>query len=335
MGDKTKIEWTDASWNPVVGCRRVSAGCEHCYAERLSATRLSQTPRYKGLAVMKPGGPRWTGEYRYTGERELLRPIRWQRSRKIFVCDMGDLFFEPVPDDVIDSVWASMLICRLMFPAKHTFQVLTKRVHRMVKYVGDLPARAESIGDCAAALMPKRGDAWREQIIKALQPGAPAIDGIWLGASVEDQQSAGRVEHLSRIKAFPTWLSIEPLLESITIEKWLHGSERFIAPRWVVVGGESGPGARPFNVRWARDLVSECKAADVPVFVKQLGSNMRGWCVGHAYVDKPPAEFYCDLGEASEGYCEGNCRMQADRKGGDMAEWPADLRVREFPPDWR
>jgi protein gp37 len=258
----TSIQWTDATWNPVRGCTKVSAGCKHCYAERFAE-------RFRGV----PGHPFEQGfDVRLVPEA-LDLPARWKKPRRVFVNSMSDLFHEAVPFDFIDRVFAVMARER-----RHTFQVLTKRAARMRQWCEE------------------RGRGWS------------LVPNIWLGVSVEDRTAAfDRVPHLIETPAAVRFLSCEPLLGPIDLSPWLiadrgeRGRSRLGLLHWVIVGGESGPGARPMRIPWASYVVAQCRSAGVPVFVKQIGAVA-----------------------AREA-------MSADKKGGDMTLWPPSLRVREFP----
>lgn len=313
---KTSIEWTDLSWPVVNGCRRISPGCKNCYAERLASTRLSKTDKYRGLAVFGEHGPRWTGESRLW-ERDLTMPLRTHADSRIFVADMGDLFFEGVPDHVIDRVVAVMVICAMREngPA-HTFQVLTKRSDRMRQYMGrSVEEMREALCGPVAQMM-EDGDGWWDQVAFHMPWPLP---NVWLGVSVEDQRYADeRVPHLLKTPAVVRFVSYEPALGPVSWrEEWLRGGLD-----QVIVGGESGPGARPFRVEWAASVIEQCRAAGVSAFVKQLGADVR--CAvpqSHEWptVDKPE-----DMG--------GHWRMRLKKKKGNvMEEWPPSLRVREFP----
>lgn len=250
---KTSIEWTDASWNPIVGCTEISPGCANCYAARLAATRLRTTPQYKGLADSFAGeinaSPRWTGEVRFLPER-LEEPLHWRQPRRIFVCDMSDLFHEKVHADWVRQIWNVMAQC-----PQHTFQILTKRASRMEGWIGD---RFEATG-------PR----------KDLRP----LPNVWLGVSVENQHFADeRIPLLLETPAAVRWISAEPLLGSVDFSKWfccdknnVGGHLHLPSLDWVVCGGESGPNARPMHPDWARSLRDQCHAAGVPFFFKQWG----------------------------------------------------------------
>ncbi|WP_291295853.1 DUF5131 family protein [Elioraea sp.] len=279
MSDGTGIEWTDATWNPVRGCTRVSEGCRHCYAETLAARFSGPGQPYEGLAgrVTHPDGTseaRWTGRVRSV--KELMgEPTRWKKPRRIFVNSMSDLFHEAVDEAIIDSVFAVMGLA-----PQHTFQILTKRPERMVRYFKSRPA--------------DHGP-WR-------------LANVWLGVSVEDQATAdARIPPLLQTPAAKRFISAEPLLGPVDLDRiaapqhtpedsgWAFdclatgdtyrlfeedgrysnsgdGPYRDHRLDWVIVGGESGPGARPMHPDWARSLRDQCAAAGVPFFFKQWGA---------------------------------------------------------------
>jgi protein gp37 len=280
MGDRSAIEWTEATWNPVVGCTRVSEGCRHCYAER-DAIRISGPgQKYGGVVRSTPAGPRWTGVVRLV-EAALDQPLRWTKPRRIFVNSMSDLFHEKVELEWIDRIFDVMGRA-----PQHTFQVLTKRPVSMRSYM--------------------RGR-YREN-------NGWSLPNIWLGVSVEDQATADeRIPLLLQTPAALRWVSYEPALAPVMFggagPTWLgkrSNGERGID--WLVVGGESGPGARPFDLTWARSTLAQGRAAGVRAFVKQLGSR----------------PFDSQYGSGRYPVCR-------DRKGGDPTEWPEDLRVRDYP----
>ncbi len=290
MADRTHIEWTDATWNIITGCSVVSAGCKHCYAMKLAGTRLARHPSREGLTIDTAAGPVWNGQVRFNGPW-LTQPLAWSWPRRIFVCAHGDLFHEAVPDEWIDQVFAVMTLA-----PQHTFQVLTKRAGRMQQYLSD-----ENVWpriEVAARRI------WRElygqQIAGKVLIGP--LPNVWLGVSVEDQEAAdARIPDLLSTPAAVRWISAEPLLGPVnltrvtvagkgwhdTLAGWRDcddypGREHTID--WVVVGGESGPGARPMNPQWARDLRDQCATAGVPFLFKQWGN----W-VSVSEVDGPGA----------------------------------------------
>lgn len=259
MSDKTHIEWTDSTWNPITGCTVVSAGCKNCYAMQLAGTRLKHHPSRSGLTHDSRVGPVWNGEVRFNTQW-LTLPMAWKRPRRIFVCAHGDLFHEAIPDDWIDHVFAVMALS-----PHHTFQVLTKRSLRMQAYcssnetAGRLAAMIASYLDGLGTL--------------ELQHQPDGFDGVmlpnvWLGVSVENQSCADeRIPHLFQTPAAVRWISAEPLLEPVDLN--LSNSSKKID--WVVVGGESGKRARPMHPQWARSLHSQCQLANVAFLFKQWG----------------------------------------------------------------
>lgn len=312
MSGTSKIEWTDATWNPIVGCSIVSPGCTNCYAMKLAGRRLKNTPKYKGLTKDSKAGPVWTGDVRLW-EKALLDPLHWKKGRKIFVNSEGDLFHESIPDEWIDRVFAVMALC-----PQHTFQVLTKRADRMRAYLTRLWA-----GDNANEETPRwyaQFSCWMalpdfDKSKLGCMPPIWPLPNVWLGVSTERQQEADeRIPLLLKTPAAVRFISAEPLIGPINLNHVNVGGEIPLLRscvsgdgrrlNWVIVGGESGSKARPFNIEWADDLVAQCSAADVPCFVKQLGSMPMS--------DGYPLEL-------------------SDRKGGDETEWPARLNVRQFP----
>lgn len=303
----SRIEWLHRPgtkpevWNPVTGCTKVSEGCRNCYAERQAERFWPTQYPAEGRAFADV----WTHPDR------LDAPLRWKSPRTVFVNSMSDLFHEAVPNAFIDRAFAVMALC-----PQHTFIVLTKRPERMREY--------------SVRLWPN----------------------VWLGVSVEDQRTADqRIPLLLDTPAAVRVVSAEPLLGPVDLNRdtngyeWLRGllmtlggaaRHVWLPPLdWLIVGGESGPQARPCDVAWVRSLVRQTKAAGVPVFVKQLGANV---------LDRNDAGFEGDSGpqgwpvdtkthDVVARRCQGDpvrvCLR--DRKGGDPSEWPEDLRVREWP----
>lgn len=298
----TEIAWTDETWNPSLGCSRISEGCRNCYAER-TAHRWASSPNpqvaaaYAGLTHVVNGRPAWTGVFRELPER-LLQPLRWKRPRRIFVNSMSDLFGEGISDEYLDQVFAAMLLA-----PQHQFQILTKRPERMLAYftrptgAGRWLAVVRAL-DALVLKMPSLD--YREPLVRWPLPN------VWIGVSVEDQRAADeRIPLLLQTPAAVRFLSCEPLLGPLDLP-WLRVDYDLSRGKggnlhWVIVGGESGPGARPCRVEWVRAVIHQCRAARVACFCKQIGS---AWA--HA----------------------NGC---SDYKGGCMAEWPEALRVREFP----
>jgi protein gp37 len=268
MADKTHIEWTDATWNPITGCSVVSAGCRHCYAMKLAGTRLQHHPSRDGLTIATKEGPVWTGETRYNAEW-LDQPIRWRRPRKVFVCAHGDLFHESVPDEWIDRVFAVMTLA-----PQHTFQVLTKRAKRMRDYM----TAGGRFSDVLEIVRNSELGYWAGA--EKLAPQSWPLPHVWLGVSVEDQAAADtRIPVLLETPAWTRWVSAEPLLAPVEISGYLDGMvvhADISRPNvdWVVAGGESGANARPMHPEWVRSLRHQCVEACVPFLFKQWGE----WC---------------------------------------------------------
>ena len=303
MGDRSDIEWTDATWNPVVGCSRVSAGCQNCYAERVAHRGMAE--QHRGLTIAGEKAPRWNGQVRFV-PHVLDKPLRWTKPRRVFVNSLSDLFHEGVSNEQIAAVFGVMAGA-----PQHTFQVLTKRPERMAEWF-----RWAESNDHASPLSAACEHAVAQLVERcvAFQAGPGLtwpLPNVWLGVSVEDQATAEeRVPLLLNTPAALRWVSYEPALGPVRFEALVDDEigaswNAFEAGlHWVVVGGESGPSARPFNIKWAMDTVRSGANAGVPVFVKQLGSQPRDGAL---------------------------CVPLRDRKGGDWDEWPEDLRVREMP----
>ena len=290
MSVDSAIAWTTSTWNPVVGCSRVSPGCLHCYAERM-AHRFSGTgERWQGLTARSGSGSRWTGKVLLHEDRIDL-PLRWRAAggqpRRIFVCSMGDLFHPEVPDAFIDRVFTVMLLA-----PQHRFQLLTKRPERMLEYCKDPGLHLRLRGIAEQEFRPRYPQATMGVYIAArsLPPW------LWAGVSVEDQEAADRrIPLLLSCPGETRFVSVEPQLEPVDLSVWLWGRATPCddCPRdiecdcgfrtrrangeasidWVICGSETGPGARPFNPAWARDLRDQCVSADVPFFLKQMGAR--------------------------------------------------------------
>lgn len=281
MADKTGIEWTEATWNPVTGCDKVSDGCNNCYAESI-AHRFDGTPAYpNGFAVtLRP--------------ERLELPLRWKRPRRIFVNSMSDLFHDQVPDNYIAHVFAVMAVAH-----EHTFQVLTKRHGRMRSLLsGDFRDQvAEEITDMMARATPP-GRYWPVKYDRTTDDGfnvwGPAtwpLPNVWLGVSTENQQWADiRIPALLDTPAAVRFISAEPLLGPLSIFA-SSKIDRDPGLDWVIGGGESGRGARPMHPDWVRALRSECSFNGVPFLFKQWGewrpylTPRDGFVEPHAYVN--------------------------------------------------
>lgn len=320
----TKIEWAEKTWNPIVGCSIVSPGCTNCYAMRMAARLERMNPQlsqYRGLTQPSKAGPVWTGKVALAPDRVLLAPLKRRKPTMWFVNSMSDLFHEDVPDEWIDRVLAVMGLA-----AGHTFQILTKRSARMRRYMTDRFMKTSRICELANEISSGK-TMWAATIAMRVERHG-FLPNVWLGVSAESQQEAdARIPDLLATPAAVRFVSAEPLLGPIDFTKikgvnacpdqspcrkcredggighpdrYLHGLD------WIIVGGESGPGARPMVLSWAKDIVLQCKAAGVPVFVKQLGAEPTN----------------------REGE---RCPHIIQKKGADVSEWPAELRVREWP----
>ena len=214
MASGSRIEWTEVTWNPVTGCTRISQGCKHCYAERMA----------KRLHAMKVD--RYRNGFAVTLQEDLVDlPRTWAKPRLVFVNSMSDLFHKVVPSDFIRRVFDTMASC-----PRHTFQVLTRRSHRLLE----------------------------------LSPRLPWPENVWMGVSVEDRDAVHRVRHLRQVPARVRFLSCEPLIGPA-------GRIPLGGVHWVIVGGESGPGARPMKSEWALSILEQCRCRGIPFFFKQWG----------------------------------------------------------------
>jgi len=218
MGTHSSIEWTESTWNPVTGCTKTSPGCAHCYAERMA------------LRLCAMGQPNYANGFRLTTHEHMLElPLNWSKPQMVFVNSMSDLFHPDVPEAVIQRVFDTMRRA-----SWHTFQVLTKRSHRLLALDREID--------------------W------------PA--NVWMGVSVENQDYTLRIEHLQQTNAQLKFLSLEPLLGPL-VQLNLRAID------WVIVGGESGPGARPMQAQWVIDVRDQCLVADIPFFFKQWGGTRK------------------------------------------------------------
>lgn len=239
MATQSKIEWTEMTWNPVTGCSKVSAGCKHCYAERMA----------KRLQAM--GQERYRNGFQVTLHEDLVElPKQWKQPRLVFVNSMSDLFHEDVPLDFIQRVFSVMVAC-----PQHTFQILTKRSYRL----------------------------------KELSPLLSWPDNVWMGVSVEDNRVLHRIDDLRQIPSRIRFLSCEPLIGPLDSLD-LRGID------WVIVGGESGPGARPMHAEWVESIQRQCEHMAVLFFFKQWGGvrkNRTGRLLhGRTYDDIPTQSYY-------------------------------------------
>jgi protein gp37 len=393
MATESSIEWTNATWNPVTGCTRASAGCDNCYAvtmtHRLEAMGQS---KYAGLTVLNPRGDRHFNGVVRCHDDALQIPLRWKKPRRVFVNSMSDLFHKDVPSEFIYKVFAVMALT-----PQHTYQILTKRPDLMAEKLSEIAAcdlAIRTLADVAwdtwdkavagelekqdikdnprsknggEQFTPKFDAYWtkREQVWGEIEQRGWPLPNVWLGTSVENQKAADeRIPHLLKCPAAVRFLSCEPLLGPVDLSMHLGIAQNHEDLRgllsWVIIGGESGPGARLCNVEWIGDIVEDCKRAAVPVFVKQLGADAVtprtcGQSKFHSYqhwVDKAyswMAGMGCQCFDTHGNHCRSgkefieardnnrfpiticNPLNLKDSKGGDMAEWPEELRVREFP----
>lgn len=316
MSAASSIEWTERTWNPTTGCDKISPGCDTCYA-------LTMARRLKGMGNAKyqrDGDPRTSGPgFALTVHPDAVNlPLRWRKPSTVFVNSMSDLFHHDVPERFVGDVWNTMALAE-----QHQFQILTKR-----------PARARKILNGWA----DAGWYWRRTDMMWCGPLTGPLPNVWLGTSTEDQRHADvRIPHLLATPAAVRFISAEPLLGPLDLREHFgvpwnraiqHSHENprhtlgpydFDAPfsridcgdcgfdaypsplTWVIVGGESGPGARPMDLDWVRDIRDQCAATGTSLFVKQLGTV---W--------------------AKQNHA-------TSRKAGDPLEWPEDLRIRQMP----
>ena len=300
MAETSTIEWTDATWNPITGCSVVSPGCTNCYAMKLAGGRLRNHPSRARLTSPSKAGPVWNGRVRLNKDW-LDQPLRWRRPRRIFVCAHGDLFHESVPAAWIDRVFAVMALA-----PHHQFQVLTKRPERMRAWFARRSGQYSNGAQLSVyrtlagrgSMKPPDGLGGTSAGVAArmrelIEPSGWPLPNVWLGVSAEDQARADeRIPALLETPAAVRFLSAEPLLGPIDLRtidvsgwdetaplgwSWLDRCEAMKGgdePRvdWVIVGGESGQGARPMHPDWARSLRDQCQAASVPFFFKQWGA---------------------------------------------------------------
>ena len=334
MGDKTSIQWTagddgapGATWNPIAAfnketgkrgwfCTKVSPGCANCYAERFNR------PRGNGLAYT--AGNLDKVEFRLM---QLDQPLRWKRPRRIFVESMSDLFHDGVSDVDLAKIFAVMAAA-----SHHQFLVLTKRIERALDWFAMV--EDNFLGYLLAGEEDPTGKDWE-------LPEWP-LPNVQFGVSVEDQKTADeRIPALLRISAAVRFLSCEPMLEPIDLKLNLFSEfaspeekQQHVAPRrrdlihQVIIGGESGPGARPFNLAWARSIIEQCRQWGTAPFVKQLGAVPMIREDEWRALNPTPLLNANNRNRVPEGYVP--LRFE-DKKGGEIEEWPEDLRVREFP----
>lgn len=305
---ESSIEWTDATWNPVTGCTRASAGCDNCYAVKMTK-RLAAMGQAKYSGLVNVSKNHFNGVVK-CHEDALTIPLKWRKPQRIFVNSMSDLFHKDVPFEFIDKVFAVMALA-----PQHTFQILTKRPERMAEYF--------EINKSAVTLFIDRAPScdngkWCDLARHmSLRPGFRCfpLPNVWLGTSVENQATAEeRIPHLLRVPAAVRFLSCEPLLGPVDLTRlavrrnfidclscdYHDGQGTIIAGPpsgtgpidWVICGGESGPKARPMDPVWARSLRDQCVAAGVPFFFKQWGE----------WVDEMHDEANCHTQQTSDAF---------------------------------
>lgn len=290
---ETSIEWASVVWNPTTGCDRISTGCDHCYALKL-AKRLKGmgSPKYQTDGDPRTSGP---GFGLAVHEDALSVPFGWRDPQRVFVNSMSDLGHDQIPPEFLARVWAVMAAT-----PQHTYQILTKRPPRLRKILNDYCGcgAGHPPGTHFRSAMEWAATSHSPTYVPGLRAGLTQrtdwpLPNVWLGTSIELDRYTVRALHLRTTPAALRFLSLEPLLGPLP-------SLDLTGIDWVIIGGESGPGARRMDLRWARDLISNARHTGTAVFVKQLGSR---WA-------------------ADQGL---------RGKGGDWDAWPDDLRVREFP----
>lgn len=281
----TKIEWTDKTWNPIIGCSKLSAGCQNCYAVTM-ANRLAHNPSTPQYAGLTRSATTWAGVTRLV-DGVLADPLKWRKPQHVFVGSMTDLFHDATPFTWIDRIFAMMAMC-----PQHTFQLLTKRPERMLAYFN---ARTE--GDPWAEAADEIADlAGIEDHPFVLEPKHIPLSNVWLGVTVENQEAAStRIPLLLETPADVRFISAEPLLDGINLEHIINGEHRINAltgeryewhggvfnrhtgPRLdqVIVGAETGPKKRPMNPALARNIRDQCVSAGVAFFFKKDSEGNR------------------------------------------------------------
>ncbi|MFF7476608.1 DUF5131 family protein [Streptomyces sp. NPDC008092] len=274
MATDTSIEWADKTWSPIIGCDRVSPGCDSCYA--ISTARIRESNPHPSIATAFAGttqhtdhGVDWSGQVNLLNHR-LTEPLRWKTGRKVFVNSLSDLFHKNVPDEFIAKVFAVMALT-----PQHSYQVLTKRHARMRSLVGN--PEFEKQVDYELLHFPPFADPKLTRRSWPLPKAGWPLPNVWLGVSVENQQWADlRIPALLNTPAAVRFLSCEPLVGPVTLADHWIGSDPYRRDEpsisWVIAGGESGPKARPMHPDWARTLRNQCAAASIPFLFKQWGT---------------------------------------------------------------
>lgn len=283
MAARSKIEWTEMTWNVVTGCNKVSQGCKFCYAEVMHKRLMSMEESKVKKGLIKESDRKYSRPFldgAFPHEPSLTIPLHMKKPRMIFVNSMSDLFHESVPFEFIAKVFYAMRLSK-----RHTYQVLTKRPDRMLEFLSHV--RYNKYSFCythngnPTKLYGGDGEivCWKDEF---------PLKNVWLGVSVEDQKTADeRIPILLQVPAAVRWLSAEPLLGKINLFNYLtstyndrqdeNGRNKWAVPHldWVVAGGESGKGARPMHPDWVRSIRDQCKVAGVPFYMKQICENGR------------------------------------------------------------
>lgn len=227
MAQQSSIEWTDLTWNPVVGCSIESAGCTNCYAMRMAARLQAMGhEKYQGLTKRTKRGAVWTDRVR-CHEESVEIPFSWKKPKRVFVNSMADLFHPDVPEDFIGRIWEVM-----QCTPQHHYQILTKRPQRMA------------------------------EVLRSIAP--TPLQNVWLGTSVESDKVVNRIQDLRNVPAAVRFISFEPLIADV-------GQVDLTGIHWAIVGGESGPRARPMSEQWAENILDQCLKAGTAFFFKQWG----------------------------------------------------------------
>lgn len=358
MSTKTGIAWTQSTWNPLTGCRRVSSGCAHCYAIK-DVWRMAHNPNAAlaqanhGLVERQNNGQLdWTGVVNFHPQR-LDIPLHWKRPRRIFVNSLSDLCAEGV-----DPAWFAEILTVMLLAPQHRFQVLTKRPERLYQLLTD-PVLYDAVLTYAnkyRAVMPRLCS------VGLSNPTRHPARWIWWGVSVEDQATAdARIPWLQQTPAAVRFVSYEPARGPVDFAHGLHlarcpsrgpwskalrcglwrdhspephsallptGAPWFARPAldWIICGGESGPEARCTPIAWLRDVVRQCQSAGVACFVKQLGR--RPFWDGYGHIGADHLHYQPGMLDGVDGYF---LDLYRDKEGRNPEEWPEDLRVQEWP----
>lgn len=359
----TKIEWTDETWNVIRGCSKVSDGCRNCYAMHVAARFSGAGQPYEGIAKRSPA--RWVGHASLIASK-LHEPLHWRRPRRVFVNSMSDLFHESLTNEQIAAVFGVMAACpqhtfqvltKRPKRMREWFEWLAFRGSQM--WCRQDPEHHPDPCFCMGQTYTQTGGPYDMTAVSVPMPASLTwpLPNLWLGVSIENQETANeRIPLLLDTPAAVRFISAEPLLgpldltevddgeDALDPECWgdcacppdpgcrKQGGDGELHRRldWVIVGGESGPSARPCNVDWVRSVVRQCREARTPVFVKQMGAvpttvSVNGW---------PNRDPFCWWWGVDDDGLRATYRPK-DRKGGNPDEWPEELRVREYPRVWQ